>query len=133
VLATIRTGGLAPNGVRISADGSHIGLIGYSLAGMRPSSFSIWTGDLSRKIGELAAPDIEKASFSHDGRRVATANHDNAVRVWDTDRGQLVLNLNDIDGHTAGVLFTRDGRIIAGRTSGGFTVWTDKKTDPRQR
>ena len=133
VLATIKTGGLAQNGVKISADGSRIGLIGFALAGMKPSAFSVWTGDLSRKIVELPALDIEQAAFSPNGRRVVTANHDNAVRVWDTDRGQLLLTLNDIEGHTAGVFFTADGRIVAGRTSGGLTVWTDKKIDPRQR
>src|SRR5262245_52583302 len=60
--------------------------------------------------------------FSPDGRRLASASHDHAVRVWDTVKGQAVLTL---DGHTdlvTSVCFSPDGqRVFAWCRTGN--VW----------
>jgi WD40 repeat protein len=88
----------------------------------------IWDGALRRELGRLPVPPGTRAvAFSPDGRRIATAGTDNAVRVWDTDRLQLLLILTDEDQHPEGLAFAADGRLIAIRSSGGPTIWESKK------
>ena len=45
------------------------------------------------------------------------------VRIWDVARRELLLVLVDDDQHTLRLVFTPDGKLIAGRSSGGFTIW----------
>jgi WD40 repeat protein len=66
-------------------------------------------------------------AFSPDGRRIATAGTDNAVRVWDTERLQQLLILTDEDQHPEGLAFAADGRLIAMRALRGLTIWESKK------
>ena len=88
----------------------------------------VWDGDLGRQIGRLPVPfDTRAVALSADGSRVATTGLDGAVRVWDTDRLQLLLTLTDDDSHSGGIAFTRDGRLVAGRSTGGLTVWETQK------
>ena len=103
----------------ISADGRFI-----ALTGARPKIVSIWDGDLRQELGRLPVPaGTLRAAFSADGRRIATTSADSTVRIWDTERRQLLLILTDDEGHDGGLAFTTDGRLIAGRSSGGLTIW----------
>ena len=45
------------------------------------------------------------------------------VRIWGVARRELLLVLVDDDKHTQRLVFTPDGKLIAGRASGGFTIW----------
>jgi WD40 repeat protein len=52
-------------------------------------------------------------AFSPDGRRLASASHDNTVRVWDTASGQEVLTLHGHGQEVQSVAFSPDGRFLA--------------------
>ncbi|MGH9967540.1 MAG: caspase family protein [Pyrinomonadaceae bacterium] len=64
------------------------------------------------------------ATFSRDGRMVATGSFDATTRLWDTSTGQEIRTLT---GHLAAVLsivFTSDGRrLITGSTDGTMRFW----------
>jgi WD40 repeat protein len=103
----------------ISADGRYI-----AVTGARPSIVAIWDGDLRQELGRLPVPvGTERTAFSADGGRMATFSADSTVRIWDTERRQLLLILTDDERHDGGLAFTADGRLIAGRSSGGLTIW----------
>ena len=105
--------------VSTSANGRYIAMIGA-----RPAVVSIWDADLQREIGRLPVPEgTQRLAFSPDGTRIATTSADTTIRIWDTDRRQLLLILTDDERHNGGLSFTPDGRLIAGRSSGGLTIW----------
>jgi WD40 repeat protein len=75
-----------------------------------PGTLIVWDGDLDKLIGRLPVPlDTRAVAVSAAGTRIATTHLDGAVRVWDTDRLQLLLTLNDDDQHAGGIAFTADG------------------------
>jgi hypothetical protein len=55
--------------------------------------------------------------------RMASIGTDTNVRIWDAVRRELLLVLVDDDQHTYRLVFTPDGRLISGQSSGGFTIW----------
>jgi WD40 repeat protein len=127
---------LATNRERRSVMGIGSGIVmspdGSKLLSVERPTVPVWSGDLNRKLGELPVPDIRWAAFSPDGHRIVTVGDDPVVRIWDADRSELLLTLMDSDGHRGGVAFTSDGRIVAGRTAGGFTIWESKKPPCRE-
>ena len=107
----------------VSADGSRVAIPHFE-----PKTVVIWDGALTREISRLPVPLYSMVALSHDGKRLATAvKVDSIVRVWDTQTGQLLLNLADVDTHVGGLEFTADGRLIAGRLGGGITIWETRK------
>jgi WD40 repeat protein len=107
----------------VSADGSRVAIPYFE-----PKTVVIWDGALTRQISRLPVPLYSMVALSHDGKRLATAvKADSIVRVWDTQTGQLLLNLADVDTHVGGLEFTADGRLIAGRLGGGITIWETRK------
>ncbi|MEY3275513.1 MAG: hypothetical protein RL153_779 [Verrucomicrobiota bacterium] len=71
-------------------------------------------------LGELPVPDatldcgpgLFSAAFSPDGRRVATADREGVIHVWDLDQGTRVLGPWTTDGHPLEVAYSRDGQAL---------------------
>ena len=77
--------------------------------------------------GRLSAPrETRSAAFSRDGRRLASSGYDSMVHIWDVDRRELLLILEDDDRHYEGVGFTDDGRLVVDRISGWLTIWNSR-------
>jgi WD40 repeat protein len=62
---------------------------------------------------------VEKATFSPDGRWIASVGEDKLVRVWDAATGQVVHALSGHADRLYGVVFSADSLRIAS-VSGGF-------------
>jgi serine/threonine protein kinase/WD40 repeat protein len=85
---------------------------------------SIWDGDLRRELGRIPVPsDTRDVALSADCTRLASIGPDMTVRIWDVGRREQLLVLVDDDQHENNLQFTLDGRLIARRSSGGFTIW----------
>jgi WD40 repeat protein len=56
--------------------------------------------------------EVNHASFSPDGRRIATASQDNIVRVWNAESGKIEIELNVGTGSIRSVMFNFDGKYL---------------------
>ena len=71
---------------------------------------------------------VGSATFSPDGKHIATASQNGSVRLWDAKTGQPLLTFKGHTGFVNGIVYSSDGKRIAATsaTSGfGFTarVW----------
>jgi WD40 repeat protein len=115
--ATASERGLAH--VVISPGGGCVATIGGT-----PAMVSIWGGGLQGEPGSLPVPpDTRDIALSADCTRLASVSSDTTVRIWDVHRREQLLVLIDDDQHEVGLVFTQDGRLIARRSSGGYTIW----------
>ena len=71
---------------------------------------------------------VTSVSFSPDGKRIASGSWDKTVKVWDAERGEVVLTLKGQSAPIASVSFSPDGKRIAS-ASGDKTVkvWDAEK------
>ncbi|NJM70623.1 MAG: hypothetical protein HC862_10535 [Scytonema sp. RU_4_4] len=80
-----------------------------------------WTRERNRLEGHQNA--VQSVSFSPDGQMLATASHDNTVKLWRSN-GSLITTL---EGHTQPVIsvsFSPDGKMLAsGSLDGTVRLW----------
>jgi WD40 repeat protein len=88
-------------------------------------SARVWDAASGKELAVLNGPTgMSSASFSPDGRRIATPSWDHTVRLWDAESGAEVAALN---GHTDTVRsasFSRDGsRMVTASDDHTVRLW----------
>ena len=79
----------------------------------------IWNIDTGEELMKMPHPDYVKSIiFSKDGASIATTCHDETVRVWDVQSGDLLHSFHNYP--TEKVIFSRNGEFLA--TLGGDDV-----------
>jgi WD40 repeat protein/DNA-binding SARP family transcriptional activator len=88
----------------------------------------------SRAVSAWPAHDgaVHAVEPSGDGRRVATAGRDGAVRIWDLQRGRPVWSVQAHEGWALGVSLSADGgRVATAGDDGVVAIW-DVRTKRRR-
>jgi len=117
VRVTLPGGGGPIAAAEFSPDGSRV----VVAADREARIFRVRDAKLLHRLPHRAG--VSAATFSRDGRLLATASPDGAARLWNADTGTLIRALR----HSAPVeevAFSGDGRFLAtGGRDGGLRVW----------
>ena len=115
--------GLGISDTALSPAGDRIA-VSYALT-PEAAVFDVRSGD---QLFTMRHPDSINNSWSLDGRRIATAGGDFAVRVWDAQTGELVTELL---GHTGSVItvdWAPDShRLLSTASDGVAKIWGSRR------
>ena len=67
--------------------------------------------------------DVRSVAYSPDGRTLASASDDRAIKLWDAITGQLIRTLNGTEGPVRRAVFNPDGKTLASAGAGKLRVW----------
>ncbi|KAH8834140.1 mycorrhiza-induced NACHT/WD-repeat protein [Flagelloscypha sp. PMI_526] len=67
---------------------------------------------------------VREVNFSSDGKRVVSGSCDKAVRIWDADSGEQLLQLDGHGDHVNSVAFSLDNkRVVSGSYDKTVRIW----------
>jgi WD40 repeat protein len=80
----------------------------------------IWETKEGKALGKCIGhkQGIASLAFSEDGKTLASASHDNTLRLWNTATQQELLSWAQIGIGGAGLLFSPDGQLLVAGQSG---------------
>ena len=111
-------------GACFSPDGKQIVTAGRNQVSAQPTPACVWNAETGEVIRELAGNAPRCATFSEDGRWIATGNHDGVVRVYDAHTGNPIRTMLGHQDLISAIAFDPSGERLA--TSGGdatVRVW----------
>jgi|GEM_PF-1336029 len=74
--------------------------------------------------------EVNYGAFSPDGKMIATAGDDNAVRIWDAQKASQIRNSLMHDSPVTNALFSPDGKTILSTTrSGTLYLWNSATSE----
>ncbi|KIM25035.1 hypothetical protein M408DRAFT_226597 [Serendipita vermifera MAFF 305830] len=90
---------------------------------VQKGGFSQWPATQNVLVGH--SDRVKTASFSQDGRWIASGSADRTIRVWDAETGEMVAGpLKGHNGSVNSVAFSPDGRrIVSGSSDNTIRIW----------
>jgi WD40 repeat protein len=114
--------------VAFSPDGKRL------VSGSSDGALKVWDAAMGAELLSLTggglggAGGVRDVAYSPDGKRIASSSS-SGVKVWDADKGQMVLTLLNVTG-VGGVAYSLDGKRLASADPSGIKVWdADKGTE----
>ncbi len=74
---------------------------------------TLWDIDNAAQVKIFDATDVNAAAFSADGTRIASAQQDNSVTIWDAATGKSLQTLKGLNAPARAVAFSPDGKSVA--------------------
>jgi WD40 repeat protein len=103
---------------------------GYSPDGKRiitsnEKSCALWEVNTGSRLLSLEGhvDSVRRASFSSDGRRIATASFDKTVRIWDAADGRQLLLFGEHKDPVEYAYFSSDGERVVSSHDGLAYIW----------
>ncbi|HUS10938.1 MAG TPA: WD40 repeat domain-containing protein [Pyrinomonadaceae bacterium] len=102
----------------------------FSKDGERIATFHLgdtrlWNLKTGASLHKLLDSQTTDATFSSDGRCLATASRDakSAARIWNVETGELKLTLASTGNKSVSVIYNPDGSILVTTNDKGVTLW----------
>jgi WD40 repeat protein len=91
----------------------------------------LWSAKTGASLHKLPDSQTTDATFSPDGRWLATAsgNSKSAATIWDVETGAVKLSLASSGNKSVSVIYSPDGSILATTNDKGVTLWDAQTGD----
>src|SRR5262249_6365928 len=118
LLATVEGDSVAVDSVVFSADGR----MAASVGGFNYHSISLWDIKTAKLRATFAG--LYAAALSPDGKLLASAGLDGAIKVWDSTTGNLRATLQGHTGLVRSIAFGPDGKLlVSGSDDNTIKLW----------